>query len=244
MAAPEETRQQVRFRLLDLDLANPLLADAASLDAAIAMAVTKYSQDRPRTVVEDETGNGTPYFTVVGSGAVLASWLDGFSAIQWIDYPAGPVAVDYQPNPLNADKDWTFYQDASKTYLWFKNQTPTASETVRISYTGVHTHTSGLDTVPTGDLDALYDLSAYFACVMLATKMASSSDSTIQADSTNYRDGQLRFKQQADAWLASYADRMALSKDGSPAGASAWSNWDSRSLSTGLPWLTHSPRRR
>lgn len=243
MAAPTTTRNAVRYRLVDLDASNPLLTDATTLDAAIGMAVTKYSQDRPRTVVEDEAGNGTGFFVVVGSGAVLASWLDGFSAIDWIDYPAGAVSATYVPNPLNADRDWTFYKDASKTYLWLKNASPAASETVRISYTGVHTHTSLSDTVPAADLDALYDLSAYFACIMLATKMAASSDSTIQADSTNYRDGQLRFKQQAEMWLASYADRLALAKDGSPAGASAWGNWDGR-LQNGREFLTHPSRRR
>lgn len=240
---PDATRTALRYRIMDLSPDNPLLVTPESLDAAIAQAVTKYSQDKPRDVVEDETGNGTPYFVVVGSGAVLASWLDQFSQIQWIDYPAGAVSATYQPNPLQP-RDWTFYADASKTYLWLKNATPTVSETVRIAYTALHTHTSTTDTIPPADLDALYDLSAYYACIMLATKAAGNSDSTIAADSVNYRDAQLRYKQQAAEWLASYADRMGQQPDGKPAGASAMANLDSRNIAVGWPWLTHAARRR
>ena len=244
MAAPDETRQQVRFRLLDLDLANPLLADDFALDSAIAQAVTKYSQDRPREVTEDEVGNGTGYFVVVGTGAVLAAWADGFSDIKSIDYPAGTVASGYTPTWLQPGEDWVGYKDASKTYLYLRHAEPIASETVRITYTAYHQHDSIASTVPTADLDALYDLSAYFACVMLATKAAGSSDSTISADSVNYRDSQLRYKQQAEAWLSSYADRMGQPADGTPAGASSNANWNSSNLAVGRDWLTHPRRRR
>jgi hypothetical protein len=239
MAAPDATRQEVRYRLLDLDLVNPLLSDNAALDSAISQATTKYSQDRPYTVVEDELGNGTPFFVLVGVGAVLASWVDGFSDIQSIDYPAAAISATYQPTWLEPGEDWTAYRDASKTYLWLRNAAPTASETVRITYTVRHTHTSALDTVPAADSDALWDLSAHCACVMLATKMAASSDSTMGADSVNHRDGQLRFKQQAEMWLQSYAERLGLATDGSPAGASANADWDSRNIQIGRRWLTH-----
>jgi hypothetical protein len=78
---------------------------------------------------------------------------------------------------------------------------------------------------------------------MLATRAAGSSDSTIGADSVNYRDAQLRYKQQAEAWMQSYSDRMGQAMDGTPAGASANANWNSRNLNVfGRDWLTH-PRR-
>lgn len=239
MSAPDATRQELRYRLLDLDLVNPLLADNAALDAAISMATTKYSQDRPLAVVEDELGNGTPFLVLVGAGAVLASWSDGFSDILSIDYPAGAISATYEPTWLEPGEDWTAYRDASKTYLWLRSAAPTTSETVRITYSARHTHTSVLDTVPPADFDALCDLSAHVACVMLATKMAASSDSTMGADSTNYRDGQLRFKQQAEAWLATYSDRMGLAVDGTPAGASAVVDWDSKNIAVNRRWLTH-----
>lgn len=244
MAAPDETRQKVRWRLLDVDLVNPLIVDASTLDESIAMATHRYSQDRPREVVEDETGAGSPYFVVVGAGAVLASWVDGYSSVQRIDYPAAAISSSYTPTPLDPGRDWAYERDASKTYLRLTSAVPTASETVRITYTAPHTHTSVTDTVPANDLDALCDLAAYYACLQLGTKAAGSSDPTIGADSVNYRDSQLRYKQQAELWLTSYADHLGQSDDGKPAGASSWANWDSRNIAVGRPWLTHPSRRR
>lgn len=251
MAAPSATRQAVRYRLMDVDPTNPLLDDATTLDAAIAAAVSRYSTDRPREVVEDEVGTGSPYFVLVGTGAVLASWLDGVSSIKRIEYPAAAIGASYRPTYLDRQDDWTeTYRDGSKTYLYLRGAVPSVAETVRITYTAPHTHTSVTDTVPAGDREALYDLAAYYACIALGTKAAGSSDSTISADSVNYRDSQLRYKQQAELWLGSYNDRMGIS-DGSGAGgksggsgvagASATGDWDRRD-SGNRPFLTHGGR--
>jgi len=97
MAAPTATRLAVRYRLIDTDSTNPLLSDSTTLDNAIAAAVAKYGQDRPRIVVADVTGNGTPFYVLVGSGAVLSAWADQSSVIEQIEYPAAAVGAD-RPN--------------------------------------------------------------------------------------------------------------------------------------------------
>lgn len=242
MSAPSSTVDKVRRRLADLSTTNPLAEDYTVLDEAITAAVTRYSQDRPRRVVEDEAGNGTPYYVLVGAGALLTSWVDGFSRIAWIEYPAAAVSATHAPTYLQQPDDWVEdYQDASKTYLRLLSVTPTASETLRIAYTAPHSHTDASDTIPTGDVDALCDLAAHYACLALATKMAASQDSLISADSTNYRDGQLRFKQQAEEWLKSYQSRIGQAASGT-SGASATADWDRGYQNSRLTWLTHHPR--
>lgn len=249
MAAPTATRSAVRYRLIDTDATNPLLSDATTLDNAIAAAVAKYQLDRPRLVTADVTGNGTPYYVLVGTGAVLASWSDQFSTIAQIEYPAAAVGADHVPTFLNRQDDWQEdYRDATKTYLRLRTVSPSASETLRITYAAPHTHTSVTDTVPTADLEALYDLAAHYACLELGTKMAGSSDSVISADSVNYRDSQLRYRQQAQDWLASYNRRMGIAggdggnAGGGKPGSSAVADWD-RTLQNGrMPFLTHHPR--
>jgi hypothetical protein len=234
---------------MDIDATNPLLADATTLDNAISAAVAKYQTDRPRLVTADVTGNGTPYYVLVGTGALLASWSDQFSVIERIEYPAEAVGADYVPTYLSRQDDWhEEYRDASKTYLRLRTVSPSASETLRITYTAPHTHTSVTDTVPAADLEALYDLAAHYACLELGTKMAGSSDSVISADSVNYRDSQLRYRQQAQEWLASYNRRMGIAageaggSGGGKPGASAVADWD-RGLQNGrMPFLTHHPR--
>jgi hypothetical protein len=240
MAAPTATRTKVRYRLMDISATNPLLVDATTLDEAIAMAVTHYSNDRPRAdVVEDVTGNGTAYYTLVGASPVLPSWTDGFSRVATVDYPAGTVDADYHPSWLDPDTDWRYYRDETKAYLYLPNHAPAVSETLRITYTARHTHTSVTDTVPSGDLDALCDLAAGYACTMLATKAAGTQDSVIAADSTNYRDAQLRYSQQAKAWFDAYSRQLGLTMGTAP--ASALTDW-TRPGSTGYPMLTHSRR--
>lgn len=240
MAAPAATRTKVRNRIIDLSATNPLMVDATTLDEAISAATTRFSQDRPREVVVDVTGAGSDFYPLTGGSSVAASWVDGSSRVVSIDYPAGAVANGYTPSWLDPDNDWTTYRSASVTYLRFRNAAPSATETARVTYTAPHTHTSVTDTVPAQDLDALCDLAAHYACLALATKAAASQDSVIAADSTNYRDSQLRFKQQAEAWLASYEARMGI-KEGGVAGASATADWN-RSNTVGQPWLTHHRR--
>lgn len=248
MAAPTNTVNKVRYRLVDISASNPILVTATTLEEAIVNAVTKYSKDRPLVVTEDETGLTSPFIPVVGSGAVLASWTDRFSQVLRIEYPAEAVAADYLPTYLTPE-DWEEgYRDASKTYIRLRGVTPSASEIVRITYTAKPTHTTITDTVPSIDLDALCDLAAHFGCLALATKFAAASDSVIAADSTNYRDGQMRFKQQAEAWLAAYNDKMGIASGDAAGGAdsipatSARANWDRTYQFGQIPWLTHHQR--
>jgi hypothetical protein len=250
--APAATLDKVRYRLLDTDETNPLLTSADTLEEAIVNAVAHYSQDRPRTVTADVPGNGTPFYALTGATPVLASWTDGYSRVLWIDYPATAISASYTPTYLSLDDDVRGYESASVKYLWLPNHAPTASQTVRISYTARHTHTAATngDTVPAGDLDALCDLAAHYGCLALATRSAGSSDSTISADSVNYRDSQLRYRQQAEAWLASYQRKLGIASGdgrdggGRVPGASATGDWDRRMQGHGYPWLTHGGRLR
>jgi hypothetical protein len=245
MSPPTTTFEKVRRRIHDLSATNPLAEDYTVLEEAINAALTRYSQDRPREIVEDITGNGESYYALTGAGKVVASWSDGTSQIRSIDYPASAVADNVDPRWLDPDLDWRYYRDETVLYLRFISHSPAASETARITYTAPHTHSTTADTVPAGDLDALCDLAAHYACLALATKAAASQDSVIAADSTNYRDGQLRFKQQAEAWFKSYSDRMGIvvDKNGNAgvAGAGATGDWN-RYGTIGWPYLTHRMR--
>lgn len=249
MAAPTTTRNKVKYRLIDTSANNPNLADATVLDEAIGRAVVRYSRDRPLMVVEDESGNGTPFYTLVGAGAVLASWSDKFSQIDCIEYPAGDVSSDYRPTFLDRQDDWQEdFRIPDKILLRFKTLSPAATETFRVTYSALHTHTSVTDTVPAADLEALCDLSAHYACIILGTEAAGVTDSLVEADTTNYRDAQLRYSQQAKAWLDSYNRHMGISPSSeagasSAKGGSAWADWDQK-YQSGFPFLTHWSRNR
>jgi len=249
MAAPAATLSKIRYRLMDTAASNPLVTDATTLQAAVDNALAKYNRDRPLIVTEDETGAGSPYFVLVGTGALLAKWVDGFSVISRIEYPAATPSATHVPSYLIEGEDFEVgYRSADKSYLRCITVTPTASQTLRITYTARHTHDTNTDTVYTQDLEALYDLAAHFACVELATKAASANAPLIQADSASYRDAQLKYKQQADAWLAAYNDKMGIAAGASGSesgvrGGSARADWDS-TMQSGYPLMTHWGRRR
>lgn len=105
----------------------------------IRSAVSAYSHDLPDVYVEDESGDGGKYYVMVGGSALLAEWIDGFSRVLSLEYPAATVASDEAPTYLGVDDyDDAYWVDVSGTqtrYLYFKNASPAATETWRISYT-------------------------------------------------------------------------------------------------------------
>lgn len=244
MVAPTTTISKIRRRIDDLSETDPLVGDFDIIDEAVLQAVSRYAQDRPRVLVEDETGNGTPYYVLVGTGALLASWADGFSQIRQIEYPAAAVGASHTPSYLEQQDDWdTTYRDATKTYLRLRSVSPSASETLRITYTALHTHTTVTDTVPPTDLDALCDLAASYVCQALASSAASTLSITLGQFRVSGSEGQASAAKQASAWLASYQRRIGVDTSGATAGAASYSDWDA-SLQYGGRFLTHGGRRR
>ena len=136
------------------------------INIGIRQAVTKFSRDFVRTIVEDEVGDGGKYYdlnTLLTSGP----WEDDFSSIESIDFDAGDrVANDESQNFLNQDKgDWDFYEDSSIKYLFFPSLNPTSSQTLRITYTARH---SLIDTADTSIPDQYKEAIVYLSVSRLA----------------------------------------------------------------------------
>lgn len=216
-----------------------LLSDT-EIGQEVDAAVSQYSVDKPRVFVTDITGTGSQYYNVAAVDG-MAGYEEGFTQIHAIEYPATAVsATKGLPTYLDED-DWRWYRDETITYLYLPNHTPTASQTIRITYTRRHTLSASVDTIPAGDFDAVCDLAAAYCCRRLAANFAKSSDSTIAADSVNYRDSQLRFKQTAEDFLDNYRRKVGVPKDGGPRAALAIREWDI-DLTGGWPMLTHHRR--
>lgn len=101
----------------------------------IKAAVERYSTDLPDKYSEDEVGDAGKYYKLTGTSAVLANWVEGFSRITAIEYPAATIAIDQWPNYLEPE-DWRddyFY--GGDRYLWLPNHAPAATETMRITFT-------------------------------------------------------------------------------------------------------------
>jgi hypothetical protein len=114
-----------------------LVADDSELsqlrrEMMIKAAVERYGQDRPDEITEDESGDGGRYYDL---NTLLASWVDDFSRVLSIQYPASAISADEVPvylDPVDWDDD---YYDGSTRYLFLPNHSPAAAESMRIRYT-------------------------------------------------------------------------------------------------------------
>ena len=180
-------------------------------DNFIQEAVKAYSKHRPREVVKDITGAGTYDYSI---GTNLASWIDDFSIIKSIEYPADQRTPEYVD-----EDDYLIYRKETDLFIRFLADSPTASQKIRVMYTALHILSEALNTVPLGDQDALCNLAASLCSQALASFYAQTSDPTIGADSVNYRSKSQEYGSRAKDQKKLYMDHLGL-KDGDVAPAS------------------------
>ena len=170
-------------------------------------AVERFSHDAPELITEDVTGDGGKYYAISG----LGSWIDGFSQITSIQYPAQAVSADENPQYLEPE-DWDDnYRDASDVrYILLPNHTPAATETFRVTYTATYQLSGETYAIPPGHFFAVCNLAAHFACTALATKYARTSDSSISADSVDHGGRSERFRSMARDFERAYLEHMDM----------------------------------
>ena len=241
-ATPQATRNRVRRNLQDINKATPTsatdrLLDNTEIDQAITTALRHYSHDRPYVAIGTLSGDGTTY-----DFRLPRLWVRGFSQVQRIEHPTGN-----QPASILDTEEYELYDSVlgpqPTQKLRFSRTTPgSGTDNISFIYTAHHIHDDENDTVWPEDIEALCWLAAAFGADMLAAKMAASSDTTIAADSVNYRDGEARWHSVSKHYMDLYKNYMGQGKEAVSAG-NAYSDWDA-SLSGGGDRLFHTRRRR
>jgi hypothetical protein len=153
---------------------NAVIVNPAGLNQLIADAVVLYSTTRPRQVVADIAGTGAFDY------ALPAGWVDGWSKLLLVEYPAGQREPEFV-DPL----DWEIYRSPSGAVLRFKADTPLAGKTIRVTFTAQHTVAESTTSVPTADFTGLVYLAAAAGCEQLASRYANQASSTMMADSVD-----------------------------------------------------------
>lgn len=173
----------------------------------VKTAVERYSHDAPEKITEDVSGDGGKYYAISG----LASWIEGFSQVASIQYPAKAVSADEQPQYLEPE-DWDDdYRDGSNVrYLYFPNHAPASGESARVTYTTTYQLSSEAYAIPPGDFFAVCNLAAHFSCMALATKYARTNDTSINADSVDHGGRSGRFLEAARRFERSYLEHMDM----------------------------------
>jgi len=204
-----------------------ILAEA-SRNAMIKAALEQYSKDKPKRIAEDEMGDGGKYYVLAGTGAVLANWVDGFSRIIDIEYPAKAVSEDVLPQYLEPE-DWRDnYYVASIRYLFFLNHAPAATETIRVTFTVPYEFANDPEDTdtPAQDFFAICNLSAAMVCEALAAKYSKTSDSTIGADAVGHPKRGIEYATRAQEFRTLYEQHAGLGEEAAVKAASKFADLD------------------
>jgi hypothetical protein len=194
----------------------------------INAAIKIFSKHKPDTSVADVTGNGTHDYSLP------TGWVDGFSIIKSIEYP-----VDNVPEDFLDEDDYKVYQGTSVKYIRLLTYSPSASDSFRVMFTIPRTDT----TIPDNDVDALCNLAASLCLEELANAFTQTSDSTIDADSVNWRTKGYEFGQRAKRLMQLYKEHIGIKGDDVTPAASAVKDFDMK-YPGGIDRLTHPRRQR
>lgn len=170
--------------------------DVDDRDSAIALAVMRYSKDRPRAVVEDVTASGGHYLNLP------VGWDAESSTVQAVEYPIG----DVPPNYMNGS--WLYH--SPNGMLIGVPVVLYAGEQVRLTYSAPHVLDGTTDTLPARDREAVVSYAAAILFDQLAALYSGDSDSTIQADAVNHGDKSSRFASRANKLRQRYFDELGI----------------------------------
>jgi len=209
--------------------------DEAEKILAISMAMKEHSRHRPQVIVEDEDGDGGFDYAVT----LLALWADGFSVIKTVEYP---VDDDDETPDVLQDDAWMMYEKPAGEYLRFLEDEPDTNESIRVTYTALHTCTDAACTVKTFDEEAVQALATAHFCNMLSAYYAQTQDSTINADSVDHGSKGREYAARAKTFRSVYFGHLGI-KEGQSLPASVTRDQDKKPSWRG-DGLTHSRKYR
>jgi len=186
------------------DLVDALVRDSAGIiataerDQAIALAVTRYSSDRPRAVAEDVAADGTKLL------ALPPAWEDGFSRVTGLESPPDEV-----PPTWIEPADWGLYETPAAVKIALASP-PAAGASVRVRFTRAHQVDAGVDTVPVKDREAVANWAAALLLDQLAAAHAGDRQPTIQADSVDHASKSGDYGRRANACRKLYFDHLGI----------------------------------
>jgi hypothetical protein len=214
------------------DLARNLDQDAR--DAAIQEAVMEYSKHRPRIMVMDVAGDGATYDIPLGTAPGPTDWIEDFSVVRQVEYPAG----EREPVYLEQDEWREYVKPTTGRVLRLIETTPATGESTRVTYSIPQTVSADTGTIPDSDFYAVVQLAASYAAHGLAMFYAQQGDSTIGADSVDHKSKSSDYATRAKDLRALYFAHMGMKDERGAPAASVHMDWD-RIPGHGDDYLTH-----
>jgi hypothetical protein len=170
---------------------------AEDIDAAIELAVVRYSQDRPRTVVSEVTFSGSLLVELPDA------WDDNFSELLGVG-PASEVIGTQNIPAILADT-----VNGRRIQLY---RSLAIGSALLVSHTRRHAVTDLEDTVPLGDREAAANYAASNLFEQLAALHSGATDATIQADSVDHNSKARDYAARARVARTKYVQHLGLSE--------------------------------
>ncbi len=189
-------------------------AGTGDIDRAIHSAVSQYSADQPRRLVDDFTWGADGHF----SGGMLPE-ASSYTVVLEAEWPIGQ-----QPKQTVGV---TIYLTETALRLVCE-QALQASSVLRISYTAEHVVVAGTTprcTVPRRHLDAVGYYAAHLLCRELATQYSAERESSIAADGSNTESRARNYAARSREYRAAYyagigmVDPLQAAERGGPGAA-------------------------
>jgi hypothetical protein len=167
-------------------------------DEAIARAVARYSQDRPREKAEDVAADGTSYL------ALPTGWQVDFSALRSVEYPIG----DNPPSFLDQE-EIGFYRTPTALQIMLADAIA-AAQSVRLNYTIRHQVDGSADTIRSDDREPVCAYAAAILLDQLASLFAGDNNPTIQADNVDHNSKGREYAARASSLRKRYFDTLGI----------------------------------
>lgn len=176
-------------------------------DGAIALAVVRYSEDRPLALVVDGVAPGGQRLTLP------AEWQPDVSRLVAIESPVGEV-----PPAQISTEDWRLYRGAAGDEVQLQAAVA-AGTTVRYRITVPHTLGETTDTMPLRDREAVAAWAAALLLDQLAALYAGHRDPTIQSDRVDWGSKSGDTAKRAASMRKRYLDHIGIEdRRAAPAG--------------------------
>lgn len=173
----------------------------AQIDRAIVEAVKRYTRVRPIEAVQDYPGDGATYDFALPTG-----WVPDLSTVRSLEYPAGQRA----PSLLEED-EWQFYRSSTSVMkIRLKAITPSAGQTLRVTWTKPHLVDVSGSTIASQDEEAVANLAAAIGLRELAAHYANTVDPSIAGDTVNYRSKSSEYLKLASELETQYREHMGI----------------------------------
>lgn len=197
-------RDDVRQLVLDLLREREEVVAGPQLELALDEAVIRYSQDRPRRVLEDLTADGTAFL------ALPTAWVDDLSTLVSVEHPTG-----HNP-PLYWSLDAIDVELGPSGLRIRMPSTIDSGEAVRVIHTTAHQLTDLVDTIGTTHRAAVAYAAAAELCGQLAAHYATESAPVINADTTEATSKHRAYLSLARRFRDLYAEKLGIDRKKPP----------------------------